>query len=138
MKMIEDQNLKCPCGSGLIYVDCCKIYHDGGLPLNALALMRSRYTAYFFHLADYIIETTHPQNPNFHPDKDLWKKEILYFSKNTQFEGLKINKFEEKDMEAFVTFTAYLKQSGRDCTFTERSQFEKVNGRWLYRDAMWK
>lgn len=54
----------CPCGSGLPYKSCCKIYHDGiKLPESAEALMRSRYSAYAKKLVKYIVDTTHPENP---------------------------------------------------------------------------
>jgi len=34
-----------------------------------------------------------------------------------------------------VTFIAYLKSNGKDITFTEISHFEKINGKWLYKDG---
>lgn len=122
----------CPCHSGKKYPDCCKKYHEGTLPENALALMRSRYSAYALHLAEYIMNTTHPENPSYSTQRMQWKKQILQFSSETLFEGLKIQEFIDGEKMATVTFTAYLKQGSKDVTFTEKSQFVKVNGRWLY------
>lgn len=95
--------------------------------------MRSRYAAYALGLADYIIATTHPKNPDAAHDLITRRKNILLFSENTRFDGLKIREFVEKEGdEAFVEFTALLSQLGQDVSFTERSRFLKENGRWLY------
>jgi len=40
--------------------------------------------------------------------------------------------FEEKGLFATVTFVAHLSQNQQDASFTEKSYFEKVNGKWLY------
>ena len=125
-------SLKCPCHSGKAYAECCKPYHEGKLPENALALMRSRYAAYALHLADYIIQTTHPHNPAYTADKQRWKQEILAFSNATAFIGLTIHEFIDGPKEAYVTFTAFLKQQNQSANRTEKSRFIKVNDRWLY------
>ncbi len=130
-----DNDSLCPCCSQKPYCECCKRYHDGAPAENALALMRSRYAAYALHLADYIVATTHPDNPAYSPDSSSWKKEILRFSHNTSFVGLKIVEFIDGAKSAYVTFTAYLKQNGQDATFTEKSHFVKVGGRWFYKNC---
>lgn len=94
--------------------------------------MRSRYSAYAKGLADYIIATTHPLSSYWQPNKAKWKKEIQQFSEEISFDGLEILEFQEKGEKAFVVFIAYLKQQRHDATFTERSQFEKIKGSWLY------
>ena len=105
------------------------------MPENALQLMRSRYSAYVLNLPDYIIETTHPANPRYSENKSAWKRSISQFSQNSSFQKLEVLDFQESDTLATVTFTAHLSQEGRDATFTEKSYFEKINGRWLYRDG---
>ncbi|MBJ7449651.1 MAG: hypothetical protein JHC93_04750, partial [Parachlamydiales bacterium] len=55
----------CPCHSSLDYEKCCKPFHDGIPAPTALALMRSRYSAYALHLIEYIIATTHPTHTDF-------------------------------------------------------------------------
>jgi len=122
----------CPCGSEKQYEKCCKPYHMGKKPENALILMKSRYSAYFFHMADYIINTTDSKNINFQKDKKKWKKEILFFCKNTKFEKLEILDFKEEKNRAYVVFKASLSQNNKDVSFTEKSYFEKNNSRWLY------
>lgn len=94
--------------------------------------MRSRYSAYALGVIDYIIETTHPLHHDWGQDREAWKKQLLAFSTNTDFERLEILGAEEGSEVGFVTFTAHLRQAGQDRTFTERSRFEKLKGRWLY------
>lgn len=128
---------KCACHSQIAYGICCGAFHKGVLVPDALSLMRSRYSAYVLRLTDYIIDTTHPKNPQFQKDRSLWKEQLLSFCNQTFFEDLKIYSFEEKEgNEAFVTFTALLKQGKNDASFTERSHFLKVEKRWLYLDGI--
>jgi len=126
----------CQCGSNELYSQCCGKYHRGTLPENALKLMRSRYTAYQRQMPEYIISTTHPENPYYLQDTEKWNSNILFFSKNTEFIGLEIINFTDGQKEAFVTFQAILKQNGKDASFIEKSRFEKVNGKWLYKDGV--
>ena len=122
----------CPCHSGLPYEECCRPYHMGKKAENGLKLMRSRYAAYALNLAEYIMATTHENNPSYTKDRKSWKKGISEFSKNTLFQGLKILEFIDGEGEAFVTFTASLKQGDHDVSFTEKSRFLKIDGRWFY------
>lgn len=125
----------CPCFSGKKYDQCCQPYHQGRLPENALLLMRSRYSAYALNNPEYIIETTHPENPQYQSDKLLWKQEISHFAIHSQYRDLKIHEFKETGHAATVTFTAFISHDGKDATFTEKSFFEKRQERWLYRDG---
>ena len=124
-------NSPCPCGSGLKYKKCCRPYHQGKRAPDALTLMKSRYSAYAAGDARYIIETTHPDCPEYDPDTDRWKRSILDFSKHTDFLGLEILEFLPWERESFVTFRADL--SGK--LHTERSRFLTIEGRWLYRSG---
>ncbi len=126
-----DSDLKCPCNSGKLYSDCCAPLHRGKEPGSAAALMRSRYSAYALNNVDYIVRTTHPRNPAL-SHLSAWKQEILNFSLNTDFLDLEILDSKEQKDHATVVFIAHLEQNGRDATFTERSYFSKVDGRWFY------
>ena len=119
----------CPCHSQKNYQDCCMKYHEGGIPQTALQLMRSRYSAYALGLIEYIIRTTsvEKQRELIHEKQDL-----LAFSQNTSFEGLEILEVEEGDPVSYVTFKAKLRQGKTDVSFTEKSRFEKVSGKWYY------
>lgn len=123
----------CPCFSDKEYDVCCKPFHQGSIPENALLLMRSRYSAYVLNIPEYIIETTHPASPQYSDNKFWWKKNITQFARNSSFQNLKILDFKEKSSLAVITFTAYMSQDGHDATFTEKSYFEKNKNRWLYR-----
>ena len=121
-------NAPCPCHSGKKYKQCCQPYHKGILAANAMLLMRSRYSAYALGLADYIMKTTHPDNPDVNGDTESWRESILKFSRTAQFSGLKIVDFRDGETEAFVTFEARLGEH----TMKEKSRFLKENGQWLY------
>jgi SEC-C motif-containing protein len=125
----------CPCHSGKQYETCCQPFHLGKNPDTALELMRSRYAAYALSMPEYIIRTTHPKNPQFSLDTKKWAEEISTFSSLTEFKNLEILDFEESGSWATVTFTAHLLQNKKDVSFTEKSRFEKVKGKWLYRNG---
>ena len=125
----------CPCKSKNSYEGCCKTYHLGENPQDAVLLMRSRYSAYALGLADYIIKTTHPDHPQFNKKTWDWREDILYFSQETEFIDLEIIAFESQESTAYVTFAASLKQQGKDVSYTEKSLFEKKEELWLYKDA---
>lgn len=118
--------MNCPCSSGKPYASCCKPYHDGTLAPTPLALMRSRYSGYALKKVDYIVETTHPKFSIKSPH------EIEHFSSETSFDGLDIIDAQGDD----VTFRAHLSRNGKDISFTEKSHFEKVDGKWKYHSGV--
>jgi len=120
-------NDKCPCGSGLKYKHCCKTYHDGRVPKNALLLMKSRYSAYALNQYKYIMKTHYKSTEDIESIKD--------FSQNTTFQKLEIIEFLDGNCEAFVTFKASLLTDNRDGSFIEKSRFIKENGIWFYVDG---
>lgn len=117
----------CPCFSQKSYAECCKPIHNGSMTKNALALMRSRYSAYALNLPYYILQTTHPSRLG-----DMTLNQIEEFSRNTEFKKLEILSFKEKGDTAIVTFKAHIWQNGQNATFVEKSYFEKFSGRWFY------
>ena len=55
----------CYCGSSEPFESCCNLYINGAQKApTALALMKSRYSAYATHQADYLLETTHSSQRN--------------------------------------------------------------------------
>lgn len=94
--------------------------------------MRSRYSAYAIGLIEYIIATTHPNNPDASIALADWQKGIADFATNTQFLGLKIIEFIDGDEEAFVTFEATFDIG----MMKEKSHFLKVEGKWLYESGV--
>jgi SEC-C motif domain protein len=123
----------CSCCSGKSYAECCRPFHEGErFPESALLLMRSRYSAYALGLVEYVIQTTHPDNPLFKKEESAIKKEIMNFCQHTEFKGLDILHFIDGKKKAYVTFVAHLQQLGKEAAFQEKSVFLKVNDRWLY------
>lgn len=130
--LMKKKTIFCPCGTGKEYAQCCKVFHLGILPENAMLLMRSRYSAYALGNVNYIIDTTHPKNVHYLNDKTTWKKSIFQFSNTTSFNRLEVHEFSEEGNFATVSFTASISQEGQDVSFTEKSLFEKVEFKWLY------
>ncbi len=140
-EMEKTENGLCPCGSGKKYAQCCQPYHEGELPKSAEALMRSRYSAYAKGRVDYIVKTTHPEHPDAKRSEEVRRKEIEEFCTTTVFKGLKILDVQggeggqggqEGETKGMVKFTVYLFMDGKDFSFTEKSTFEKVLGKWFY------
>lgn len=121
-------NAPCPCHSGEKYKKCCHPYHKGISASNALKLMRSRYSAFALDLAEYIIRTTHPDNPDYTEEREKWGQSIHAFNLAHDFKGLKIREFIDGESIAYVTFEAIFE----DGSFTEKSRFFKLAGAWLY------
>ena len=90
--------------------------------------MRSRYSAYALGLSTYIQKTTHPNSPYFDSDIALWRKGIEEFCRTTKFLKLEIRGIGDQ----WVSFAAFLNQSGKPYTLEEISQFERVNSHWRY------
>ncbi|NGX55499.1 MAG: hypothetical protein KR126chlam2_01134 [Chlamydiae bacterium] len=125
--------MSCSCHSEKPYEKCCAPYHAGTLlPPTASALMRSRYSGYALGKVDYILDTTHPDHPDNRIPIAQRRKQIEAFCQQTRFEGLEILSSEDGEPYSYVIFRAILSQNGVDGSFTERSQFAKVKGRWLY------
>lgn len=125
---MSDEKMTCPCHSGRPYSDCCQPYHKGKAAPTPEALMRARYSAFALHDADFIMGTTHTDSPHRKNDRRLWVAEILAFAQQTQFVALTIL----ETTEDTVTFRAGLMQNLRDSSFTEKSSFKCVKGKWLY------
>lgn len=125
-------NAPCPCGSQKKYKKCCRIFHNGALAPNAQLLMKSRFSAYVADNANYIIKTTHRENPDYCENINTWKASILAFCQITEFEKLDILEVAEGKEESFVTFKATLLQEAKDCSFIEKSRFLYEDGIWLY------
>lgn len=125
-------NAFCPCGSQKKFKKCCRTYHFGENPSNALDLMKSRYSAYAANDSNYIIKTTHRDNKDYTKDTQSWKESIHDFFDHTEFKNLEILEFVDGEEVAFVTFRATLFQGAIDVSFTEKSKFVKANDLWLY------
>lgn len=95
-----------------------------------MKLMKARYSAYAENRLQFLYDTLHP---------DLCKESFEEFTKGVRrdvvYERLVVHDFKDGERFAEVLFTAYLKIRGKDGTFTEKSEFEKVGGKWLYKSG---
>lgn len=129
-------NAPCPCFSGDRYKRCCGPWHRGARPQTPEQLMRSRYAAYALGSVDYVLDTTHPAGAIWRPDRAAWWADIDGFCRSTEFVGLRVVSTGEEGGDATVTFEAHLRQHGRPTSFVERSRFRRLDGRWMYLDAV--
>jgi SEC-C motif domain protein len=117
----------CPCGSMLAEESCClPILNDHRRAESALALMRSRYTAFVLRHEAHILASWHamnrPQNLRFEDFPVTWI-------------GLEIHQTEQGekgDQRGMVEFTSTYVDNGHLCRLREKSNFVQENGLWLY------
>lgn len=119
---------KCYCGSPRKFQDCCEPFINGAQKApTALALMRSRYSAYATHETDYLVATTHISRRNYHS-----KSEILNWATSNQWLQLEIINTTENTVE----FKAYFLDSNlQKQIHHELSTFKLENGSWFYVDG---
>jgi len=120
---------RCPCGNNASYADCCRRYHAGESAATAEMLMRSRYSAYTLALVDYLLATWHPDTRPAYLD--------LSDAGRTRWLGLDVRAQQQLDADhATVEFVARYRLGGAPAVrLHEISRFERVDGRWLYRDG---
>lgn len=140
LRMQDDNYLKirsrtdCPCGSGDIYHDCCRPFHIGtAQPATAEKLMRSRYSAYFFRLVDYLVSTTHPdkRTPELHAELDDVVDDIMW----RNLRVISKSKGTAEDKKGKVEFIAQYHQDNQFHEMRENSRFRKHRGKWKYLDG---
>ena len=123
----------CPCGSGDPESGCCGIYLEGVPAATALALMRSRYTAFVRGAIDYLLDTHDPSTRD-----SIDRASLTRFSKETSWLGLDIvatEKGGEHDDTGVVEFVARGVTRGQPFAQRERSRFRRVDGVWYYLDG---
>jgi SEC-C motif domain protein len=121
----------CPCGNAAGYAHCCGRWHSGALHLaapTAEALMRSRYSAYVLGLHPYLLDTWHPSTRPAAIDPD---------PPGLKWLGLEVRECRAIDEgHATVAFIARSKLGGQAHRLCEKSRFERVNGQWMYVEAL--
>ena len=117
---------ECPCGGGL-YARCCGPLHEGAVAASAVALMRSRYSAYALGLYDYLRATWHASTlPDSLGEEDGDALKWL---------GLQVKNHREDGDGATVEFVARFRVRGRGQRLHEISRFVREDGRWFYLDG---
>lgn len=122
-------DMPCPCGTGAGYDDCCGPLHRGVRPAaTALALMRSRFSAFAVGDADYLRTTWHrstrPKELTL-DDSITWRRLQIV---DTQAGS-------ETDGDGVVEFRAQYVADGERRILHERSRFTRTGGSWMYVDG---
>ena len=127
------ENAPCPCGKALTYDACCAPLHQGAAATTAELLMRSRYSAYVLKLRDYLLATWHPATRP--PADELGLDDAP--GARTAWLGLELKSHRATGQDtAEVEFVARFRVGGgRAQRLVERSRFERIDGRWFYRDG---
>lgn len=120
----------CPCGLPQRYDECCGRFHAGtAQPPTAELLMRSRFAAFAVGDAGYLRSTWHPDTRprrlRLDPGQRWTRLEILGRTGGALLAA-----------EGTVEFRAHFEQGGRTGVLHENSRFVRVDGRWVYLDAL--
>ncbi|AXB58350.1 hypothetical protein HYN86_17805 [Flavobacterium fluviale] len=122
------ENKICFCDTGLLFENCCGLYLNNNQKVpSALALMRSRYSAYASHNADYLLETTYISERKYYS-----KPEILRWAVANKWQKLEILSFTENTVEFKAHF---LDSNNIPQVHYEFSTFKFENGSWYYVDG---
>ena len=121
----------CYCGSDKSFDLCCNIYIKGIQKApTALALMKSRYSAYATNQVDYLLATTHSSERKYYS-----REEILHWATANKWQKLEIISATENTVE----FKAYfLNENNIKQVHHEFSTFKQENGSWFYVDGKFK
>jgi len=123
----------CPCGSLKAYPACCGRLHAGAaVAATAEELMRSRYSAFAFGLAPYLLATWHASTRPAHLD--------LTQEGGTKWLELRVQRRQPGNANAdanraTVEFIARYRVGGRGHRLHEISRFVREGGRWFYVDG---
>jgi len=114
-------------------VCCMPFHHRKGKPSTAEQLMRSRYSAYFFRLVDYLVETTHPDTR----ERGL-RKELTKTVPQVNWANLTVvatAKGGKEDKAGKVEFIANYFVNGEPEELHEVARFKRYKGDWKYLDG---
>ena len=112
---------------------CCGRWIAGTPAPTAVALMRSRYTAYVRGEVDYLLATQHASTR-----AGVDRKAVAAWSRETTWKGLEIVATEhggEDDSDGIVEFIARGVTRGTPFAQRERSRFVREDGQWFYVDG---
>ncbi|GAB3580765.1 YchJ family protein [Leifsonia lichenia] len=119
---------RCPCLSGQPYDECCGPLHRGEQAApTAERLMRSRFSAFAFGDAAYLLRSWHPST----------RPETLELDTGLSWYRLDIERTERGgpfDRDGVVEFSAFFKGEQRGVQH-EESRFVRDGADWFYVDA---
>ena len=116
----------CPCTSGASFSDCCQRYMSGDATApTAVALMRSRFSAFVTGNSDYLLSTwlgeTAPESLILDPRLEFSRLDILGYTQGGPFDSV-----------GTVHFEAFYRMGSTIGSQVENSTFGKAGGRWYY------
>lgn len=126
--------MRCPCGSGKSKDDCCGPVIQSESAKTALALMRSRFTAFSLGEAQYLYNSTHSRYRKEYNIESIkqWSEENIW----TKLEIVSVEHGSVSDARGIVEFKAYFTDAnGKSQEHHERSNFLKEEGKWFYLDG---
>ena len=117
----------CDCDSGRAYEDCCGALHGGVQAADAVALMRSRYSAFVRGLPDYLLASWHVST----------RPATLTLVPPQKWLGLSVRAHHLTGPDsATVEFVARSRLGGAPAQrLHELSRFLRVDGHWFYLDG---
>jgi SEC-C motif-containing protein len=121
----------CPCGNGRTFAACCEPLLAGRQPAaTAEELMRSRFTAHVAHDFAYLHRTYRPTarlpyvaEPDLNPIQ--WTRLVIHAHEPGP-----------QPDTAYVEFSAFFADEGGEHAVQEKSEFHRIDGRWLYTRAV--
>lgn len=109
-------------------------FHYGrAKPETAEQLMRSRYSAYFFRLTDYLVSTTHPDTRE--PDLKATLEKTIHEINWRFLTIVSSSKGGKGDKVGKVEFVADYFWENEPHSLRERSRFKRFKGVWKYLDG---
>jgi SEC-C motif-containing protein len=123
-----DHTNLCPCGSHFTLEECCLPYIQGeAMVPTAEKLMRTRFTAFYLHDAQYLYKTTHVSQKKY-----TNKSDILSWAQKNIWQKLEIL----NSSENMVEFKAYyLDENKTSQIHHEKSTFIYFQNNWYYVDG---
>jgi SEC-C motif-containing protein len=123
-----DHSNLCPCGSKITLQECCLPYiQEKSKAPSAEKLMRSRYTAFCLHNAEYLYNTTHISQKKY-----TNKSDILTWAQQNTWQKLEIINSTENVVEFKVY---YLDEYKTPQIHHEKSSFILFQNYWFYVDG---
>lgn len=121
----------CPCRSEKSFESCCGAILSGqSAAKSPEQLMRSRYSAYATHHAEYILQTYALNKRSEHSVEDISK-----WSKQCQWRGLIIHNHLKEKTTGQVEFSAFYIDEKTLWEMREKSNFIIEDDKWFYVDG---
>ncbi len=98
--------------------------------------MRSRFSAFALGDGAYLFRTLHPDHPLRSRPQDEVVRELSRAHRSLRYLGLAVHEHRAEGDHAQVLFTARVFERGSDKSFSELSEFERLEGAWRYRDGL--